>query len=163
MAHSKFELLCELVASIAENILIAETKLDASVPTSKFLIPSFYKLFRIDIGRKRGGILVNINCSLPSKLLINFMLPDDIQVIPFEVNLRKKWLFVSNYKLPSGSSQCFLGILSDLLDCCWREHASKVVYGVVNLEPTNSITFNFLSSQNFINLMVKRYSYNTSP
>ena len=91
------------------------------------------------------------------------MLPDDIQVIAFEVNLRKKWLFVSNYKLPSGSSQCFLGILSDLVDFYWREHASKIVYGVVNLEPTNSITFNFLGSQNFINLMMKRFSYNTSP
>ena len=164
MDHSKFEHFCKLVASIKDILLIAETKLDSSVTISKFLIPSFQKPFRMDLDRKRGEILVYVKSSLLLELLLNFKLPDDIQVIPFEVVLRTKWPFVSNYKPPSGSSQRFLGILSDLLDFYSREHASKVVYGDVNLEPTNSITLNFLSSQNFINLMKKKYSsQNISP
>ena len=47
----------------------------------------------------------------------NFKLPENIQVTPFELNLRKeKWLFVSDYKPPLQSNNYFLDTLNDLLD-----------------------------------------------
>ena len=62
---------------------MAETKLDPSFPNSQFLIPGFYEPMRLDITSKRGGMLIYINSSLPSKIMSNFKLPENIQVIPF--------------------------------------------------------------------------------
>ena len=93
----KFENLCELVAGNVDILCIVETKLDPSFPNSQFLIPDFHKPLRMDVSSWRGGLLVYIKSSLPSKL----KLPNNIQIIPFELNLRKdKWLFVCIYKPP---------------------------------------------------------------
>ena len=65
------------------------------------LIPGFHKPLRIDFSGRKGGFLVFTKSSLPSKMLTKFKLPDNIQIIPFELNLIKvKWLFVSIYKQP---------------------------------------------------------------
>ena len=99
--RNKFENLCELVAGNVDILCIAETKLDPSFPNSQFLIPGFHKPLRMDVSSRRGGLLVYIKSSLPSKMLTKFKLPNNIQIIPFELNLRKgKWLFVSSYKPP---------------------------------------------------------------
>ena len=84
----------------------------------------------------------------------NSKLPENIQVIPFDLNLRKeKWLFVSIYKPPSKSNNYFLNILNDLLDFYSGIYDNKVVFGDLNLEPTNPVMINFMDSQNFINLI----------
>ena len=75
---------------------MAETKLDPSFPNSQFLIPGFHEPMRFDITSKRGGMLVYIKSSMPSRIVSNFKLLINIQVILFELNLRReKWLFVS--------------------------------------------------------------------
>ena len=93
--RNKFENLRELVAGNVDILCIAEIKLDPSFPNSQFLIPGFHKPLRMGVSSRRGGILVHINSS-KSKMLTKFKLPNNIQIIPFELNLRKdKWLFVS--------------------------------------------------------------------
>ena len=75
---------------------MAETKLDLSFLNSQFLIPGFHEPMRLDITSKRGGMLVYIKSSMPSRIVSNFKLLINIQVILFELNLRReKWLFVS--------------------------------------------------------------------
>ena len=109
---------------------------------------------RLDITSKRGGMLVYIRSSLPSKIMSNFKLPANIQAIPFELNLRKeKELFVSIYKLPLQSNSYFLDTLNDLLDFYSGIYDNKVVFGDFNLEPTNPVMINFMDSQNFTNLI----------
>ena len=67
-------------------------------------------------GRK-GGFLLYIKSSLPSKMLAIFKLPDNIQIIPFKLNLRKeKSMFVSIYKPSLQNNQYFVSTLNDLLD-----------------------------------------------
>ena len=96
---------------------MAEIKLDPSFPNSQFLIPGFHQPMRLDITSKRGGMLVYIKSSLPSRILYNFKPPENIQAIPFELNLRKKkWLFVSVCKPPLQNNYYFLNTLNDLLD-----------------------------------------------
>ena len=93
--QNKFENLCELVAGNVDILCITEKKLDPSFPNSQFLIPAFHKPLRMDVSSRRGGLLVYIKSSLPSKMLTKFKLPNNIQIIPFELNLRKeKWIFV---------------------------------------------------------------------
>ena len=133
---------------------MAETKLDASFPNSQFLIPGFHEPMRLGITSKRGGMLVYIKCSLPSKIMPNFKLPENIQAILFELNLRKeKWLFVIIYKPPLQSNSYFLDTLNDLLDFYSGIYGNKVVFGEFNLERTNPVMINFMDSQNFTNLI----------
>ena len=95
---------------------MAETKLDPSFLNSQFLIPGFHEPMRLDITSKRGGMLVYIKSSLPSRILSNCKLPENSQVIPFELNHEKeKWLFVSIYNPPLQSNNYFLDTLNDLL------------------------------------------------
>ena len=132
----------------------AKTKLDTLFANSQFLIPGFHKPLRMDVSSRRGGLLVYIKSSLPSKLLTKFKLLNNIQIIPFELNRRKdKWLFVSIYKPPLQNNQYFFSILSDLLDFYSNEYDSKVVLGNFNLEPSNSSMVSLMDSQNFVSLI----------
>ena len=72
---------------------------------------------RLEIISKCSGMLVYIKSLLPSRIMSNFKLPENIQVRPFELNLRKEeWLFVSIYKPSLQSNNYFLDTLNDLLD-----------------------------------------------
>ena len=96
---------------------MSETKLDPSFPNSQFLIPGFHEPMRLDITSKHSGMLVYIKSSLPSRIMSNFKLPENIQAIPFELNLRKgKLLFFSVYKPPLQNNNYFLNTMNDLLD-----------------------------------------------
>ena len=133
---------------------MAETKLDRSFPNSQFLIPGFHELMRLDITSKGGGMLVYIKCSLLSRVMSNFKLPENNQIIPFELTLRKeKRLFLSINKSPLQSNNYFLDTLNDLLDFYSGIYDNKVVFGDFNLEPTNPVMINFMDSQNFTNLI----------
>ena len=91
---------------------------------------------------------------MPSKVLTKFKLPINIQIIPFEINLRKeKWLFVSIYKPPSQSNQYFLDILGDMLDFYSQDYDNKVILGDFNLEPSNPSIVSFMNNQNLFNLV----------
>ena len=134
--------------------MYAKTKLNPSFPNSQFLILVFHKPLRTDVSRRRGGLLVYIKSSLPSKMLTLFKLPNNIQIIPFQLNLRKdKWLFVSIYKPPLQNNQYFVSILSDLLDFYSNEYDNKVVLGDFNLEPSSPSMLSFMDSQNFVSLI----------
>ena len=81
-------------------------------------------------------------------------MPIDIQIIPFEINLRKeKWLFVSIYKPPSQSNQYFLDLLSDLLDFYSEDYDNKVILVDFNLEPSNPSIVSYMNNQNLFNLV----------
>ena len=124
------------------------------VTDSQFLIPGFHKPLRMDVSSRRGGLLVYIKSSLPSKMLTKFKLPNNIQIIPFELNLRKdKWLFVSIYKPPLQNNQYFVSILSDLLDFYSNEYDNKVVLGDFNLEPSSPGMLSFMNAQNFLSFI----------
>ena len=152
--RNKFDNLCDLISKNVDILLVAETKLDASFSISQFLIPGFHEPMRLDITSKRGGMLVYIRSSLPSKIMSNFKLPENIQALPFELNLRKeKWLFVSIYKPPLQSNSCLLDTLNDLLCFYSGTYDNKVVFGDFNLQPTNPVMINFMDSQNFTNLI----------
>ena len=98
--------------------------------------------------------IVYIKASLPSKISTMFKLPINIQIIPFEINLRKeKWLFVSIYKSPSQSNQYFLDILGDLLDFYSQDYDNKVMLGDFNLESSNPSIVLFMNNQNLFNLV----------
>ena len=152
--RNKFDNLCDLISKNVDILSVAETKLDPSFPNSQFLISGFHQPMRLAITSERGGKLEYIKSSLPSRIMSNFKLPENIQVIPFELNLRKeKWLFVSIYKPTLQSNSYFLDTLNDLLDFYSGIFDNKVVFGDFNLKPTNPVMINFMDSKNFTNLI----------
>ena len=54
------------------------------------MLPGYHKPYRLDISDRKGGLLVYIKSHLPSRLLKNFDIPSNIQIIPFKLNLRGK-------------------------------------------------------------------------
>ena len=90
-------------------IVIAETKLDSSFSINQFYQNGFKLPYRLDCSKHSGGILVYINENIPSRMLNMMSLPKDIQIIPFELNLRKrKWLSIYIYKPPNQKNQYFM-------------------------------------------------------
>ena len=142
---------------------IAETKLDSSFPNAWFLLPGFYEPLRLNMNYQGGRLLVYIKASLQSKILTKFKLPRNIQIIPFEINLRKeKCLFISIYKPPSQSNQYFLDILGDLGDFYSQDYDSKVILRYFNSEPPNSSIASFMNNQNLFNMMKSNICFKLS-
>ena len=99
--RKKFDDLKLIINENVDILCITETKIDEYFPTAQFLLPGYHKPYRLDISDKQGGLLVYIKANLPSRLLSNHISPKNIQIILFELNLRKeKWIFVCIYRPP---------------------------------------------------------------
>ena len=84
----KFEGLKFFYMNSVDILLIGETKLDSSFPDAQFFIEGYNKPLT--------------KSHLPTRQLTKLKIPMDMQIIIFELNLRKeKWLVVSVYKPPA--------------------------------------------------------------
>ena len=118
--RKKFDDLKLIINENVDIICIAETKIDKSFPTARFLLPGFNKPYRLDISDKQGGLLIYIKAHLASRLLSTHISPKDMQAIPFELNLRKeKWIFVCSHRPAKQDSQHFLENLKTFLRSLW--------------------------------------------
>ena len=79
---------------------IAETKLGSSFPESQFFLERIEKPYRFDVSSRKGGLLVYVNKNVLSKYLRSFHLPNDMQVIPIEVNLKQRKLLTVSIYIP---------------------------------------------------------------
>ena len=106
---SKFAQLQEIVLKYVDILILTETKLDDSFPTSQFMVDGFSKPYRQDRNRNGGGIMIYIRDDIPSKLLTKHVFPDDIKGLFVELNFRKnEWLLMGAYHPPSQSVATFL-------------------------------------------------------
>ena len=97
---NKFNGIMDLVANKLDVFLISETKIDDSFPDAQF----FYKNFGIPHRRDRkfgaGGLLMFINENIPSRKLDEHILPDDVEILCIEINLKKqKYCIVPSMKI----------------------------------------------------------------
>jgi len=138
-------------------ICLAETKLDSSFPKSNFLISGYSTPYRIDINSKSGGLLVYIKDNIPSKLLNDITIPIGLQIIPFEINLRKsKWLIISIYRPPSTNVEFFIDNLNRIVDFYSSNYDNVLILGDFNMDTSNKLLIPFLESQQL-------YSLNKNP
>ena len=86
--RNKFQFLISLIKDNIDVLMISETKLDGSFPTSQFMINGFSAPFRLDRNCKSGGIILYIREGIPSRLVST----ESGQVKGFfvEINLRNK-------------------------------------------------------------------------
>ena len=64
-----FEMLQEVIGNNIDVLLISETKLDASFPSSQFILDGFTPPYRLDRTQHGSGIMLFIRKDTPSKLL----------------------------------------------------------------------------------------------
>jgi len=107
--RNKLDSLGTLVSDEVDILAIAESKLDDSFPISSFQLHNFKSPYRLDITDQSGGILVFVRSNIPSRQLTNYKYPKDIQIIPMEINLRKRvWLILNIYRNPTQNIAYFL-------------------------------------------------------
>ena len=110
--------------------------------------------FSLDITSKKGGLMVFVKAHIPSRRLNDFKIPSNIQIIPFEINLRKeKWLVASIYKAPSQENKYFLWYLTNLLELYSTRYKKVIVLGDFNIEAENKVMKDFLQEHTFYNMM----------
>ena len=120
-------------------------------------MPGYHKPYRLDITDKQGGLLVYIKPHLPSKFLSVHNTSNDIQVIPFELNLRKeKWMFMCIYRQPKQNSQYFLENLSSIADHYSSIYDNYIFLGDFNMEPNCLALTSFIQSFNLSNLITTK-------
>ena len=99
-------------------------------------------------------MLVYVNENIPSRRLNKFIIPDDIQIIPFEIKLRKcKWLILAIYKPPNQSHNYFLKCVMNLLDFYLACYTDYILIGDFNLQPESNSIKNILELYKCSNLV----------
>ena len=100
-----------------DTLIVAETEIEASFSTAQFSAEGYHKPYRLDESKRRGGILVYVNSSIPSRQLHSRNFNLSIQPVPFKINLRKdKWLVILVYRPPSQNSEYFLNEFEKMID-----------------------------------------------
>ena len=79
-----------MVKDQSDVLIIYETKIDSTFPDSQFQILGLKKPLRLDVTENSGGILVYVRDNLISRKISNINVPDDILVIPFDINVRNR-------------------------------------------------------------------------
>ena len=109
------------------------------------MLRGYHKPYRTGISDRKGGLLIYIKSHLPSRLLKTFDIPSNIQIIPFELNLRKeKWMLMCIYRPPSQNKQYFLGNLSEIIDHFSSIYDNYIILGDFNIEPSDSTLKTFM-------------------
>ena len=134
---------------------VAETKLDSLFPESQFILPEMRKPFRLDVTSRKGELLAFVNNNIPSEYLRSFHLPEDIQAIPFEINLKQRKLLVVSICRPPDQKllDYFLSSITGLLDHYLKSSEDFVLMGDFNTNESNSVKETFLSQHKCKNLI----------
>ena len=112
-----FDHLKVLIVNNIDILVLTETKIDSSFPKAQFRINGFSAPFRFDGNKFGGGILIYVREDIPCKKLTKHILPDDIERIFFEFNLRKKKsLLFGGYRPPRQQAEYFLKHVDYVLD-----------------------------------------------
>ena len=153
----KFDHLKTIIEKNIDILVVTETKLDESFPTSQFLIEGYSEPYRMDRNRKGGGILIFVKEDIPSKRLKRHNFSDDIEGIFLEINLRKtKWLLFGTYHPPSQNDEYFFNQLEKALDIYNDLYSNFLLTGDFNSETSEPCLNTFLYQYEANNLVKEK-------
>ena len=95
--RNEFEFLIPLIKDNINVLMVSETKLDESFPTSQFMINGFSAPFRFNQNYKGDGVILYIREDIPSRVVSTES--SQVGSLFVEINLRnkKKWLLCCSY------------------------------------------------------------------
>ena len=150
--RNKFDDIKLIIDENVDILCITETKTDKSLQTRQFTLLGYHKPYQLDMTDNQEELLVFSH--LPSKLLSTHNIPNDIQVITFELNLRKeKWIFMCIYRPPTQNNQYFLENFSSIYDHYSSIYDSYVFLGYFDVKANCPALTSFMQSFNLFNLI----------
>ena len=143
-----------MLENLTYILVLTETKIDATFPNAQFRIDRFSTPFRLDRNKFGGGVLIYVREDIPCKQLTKHILPDNIEEIFVEINLRKtKWLLFGGYRPPRQQAEYFLKHVNYALDTYRQTFDKFLLAGDFNIEETDPIMSEFLSKNDSKNLV----------
>ena len=151
--RNKFHMVTDLIKGRIDILLISETKIDNTFPTSQFKIPGFSSPYRLDRSEHGGGILLYVREDIPSKQLPSQSF-GEIECIIVEMNIsKKKWLIYGTYNPNKSLISNHLSILSKTLDQYVPSYDNFILMGDFNSEVSEEVMSDFCELFNLKNLV----------
>ena len=157
--RNKFEFLISLIKDNIDVLMISETKLDESFPTSQFMLNGFSAPFHLDRNDKGGSIILYIREDIPSRLVST----ESSQAEGFfvEINLRnkKKWLLCCSYNPKKDLIRQHLYASSKSIDVFTSKYDNLLFLGDFNAGVEDTSVKNFCRSYNLTSMINKPTFY----
>ena len=155
----KFDQLKLMVQYKVDIPVLTETKIDSSFLNQQFNIEGFCLLYRLDRNKHGGGVLVYIREDIPSKISKKTFLPDDIEGIFIELNLRKyKCLLCATYHPPNQKHDYFFNHLGKAIDVYYQTYEKFLLIGISMQKIQNHAYRNFCLSMIQKILFLKKHA-----
>ena len=157
---NKFDLLIPAVVRNFYVLLTTETKIDSSFPEAQFEIDGFTTPYRVDRDCHGGGILLYIRQDIPSKLLINLKISENLEGVFVELNFRrKKWLVCCSYNPQKSNITKHLDAIGKNLDLYSSWYINYLLLGDFNAEPSENAVIEFCKVYRLKNLVKRATCY----
>ena len=98
--------------------------------------------------------MVFVKLHIPSRRLSEFKVPSNVQIISFEINVRKeKCLVASIYNTSSRKTNILSEYLTNRLEFCSTHYEKVIILGEFKKDTENEVTKDFLQEHTFYNMM----------
>ena len=155
----KFQNLKYLIKDKLDVLVITETKIDESYPTSQFIIEGLSLPSRLD-RNKDGGVLIYVSDLIPCDQIEFLSRPNDVEGIFLELNLRKtKWPLMGGCDPNKHTISYFLNYISKNLDKRMGNYDNFILLGDFNLMIIESQMLDFCLLYNLSNLIKEPTCY----
>ena len=123
------------ITKYVDVLLLSETKLDDSFPIGQFSLNGYSKPYRLDRSSNGRGILLYVRDDIPSRLLTDYKMKDNVELFFVEVNIRKKkWLLSCSYNPHKSNISNHLHHLNKGLDVYLKSYDNILIMGDFNSE-----------------------------
>ena len=137
--RNKFEMLSSSVAQYVDILMLSETKLDSTFPSTQFLINVFSVPHRLDGNSKGGGISLYVRDKIIVLPLNRYSLPPHIEILFFELNLRnRKWLVCCSYNPHKNLIKEHLRVLTEGIQFYSKDYENILLMGDYNADITET-------------------------
>ena len=148
--RNKFASLSTMIKDCVDFLLISETKIDSSFPTTQFHIDS-YTIHRPHRDENGGGLLLYVREDVPPTLLKT---DSEIEAFYVEVNIRKKnWLLCCSYNPNKTVITKHLAEISRNQDLFSSKYDNFILLGGFNSEPCEQPMRDFCHVYNCQNII----------
>ena len=148
---AKFYQVKEVILKNVNILVITETKVDDTSPLGQFYVEGFTMPYRLDRNRNDGGVIIYVMEDIPSKILEQHKLHQDVEGMFVELNFRKiKWLLFGTYHPPSQNDQYYSEALYKAL-YCYSSYDRIILIGDFNSEDHETCMETILYQYNLTN------------
>ena len=153
----EFEQLQHIIQNKVDMLVLTETKIDSSFSNLQFYTEVFFLPFRLDRNVHEGGILIYIREDIPCKVLNKHILPEEVDAVFIELNLRKqKWLLCGTYHPPRQKDEYYLYHMGKAIDAYYQIYDKFLLTGDFNAEDTEPCLLQFYFKYDTDNLMKEK-------